>query len=203
MNKTIEQQRKDILNIIEQNSAVQNISLKAIDKIIEYYGGEEKGMRWVKASERLPGKGKMVFGRVDGHLMMVLVNSVVDNKIHEASTLAPFLQYDYSKIEWLDESPNDQEQKGEATDMTVQEFYSGFNLDFMTEEERQTIYTATELYAKGKLRVASLPDQEQGKEAECWEEVEEIVDEWNNEKMQELKEVIQNLQSKFTITRKQ
>lgn len=37
-------------------------------------------------------------------------------------------------------------------DMTVEEFYSGFNLDFMTEEEKQTIYTATELYAKGKLR---------------------------------------------------
>ncbi len=38
------------------------------------------------------------------------------------------------------------------TDMTVQEFYSGFNLDFMSEEEKQTIYTATELFAKGKLR---------------------------------------------------
>ena len=38
-------------------------------------------------------------------------------------------------------------------DMTVEDFYSGFNLDFMTEEERQTIYTATELYAKGKVRM--------------------------------------------------
>ena len=41
-----------------------------------------------------------------------------------------------------------------VTDMTVQEFYSGFNLSFLTEEERQTIYTATELFAKGKVRVA-------------------------------------------------
>lgn len=40
----------------------------------------------------------------------------------------------------------------EQVDMTVEEFYSGFNLDFLTEEEKQTIYTATELYAKGKLR---------------------------------------------------
>lgn len=48
----------------------------------------------------------------------------------------------------------------ETTDMTVEEFYSGFNLDFMSEEERQTIYTATELYAKGKLRQASLTGEE-------------------------------------------
>lgn len=39
-------------------------------------------------------------------------------------------------------------------DMTVQDFYSGFNLDFMSEEEKQTIYTATELFAKGKVRGA-------------------------------------------------
>lgn len=39
----------------------------------------------------------------------------------------------------------------QESDMTVQDFYSGFNLDFLSEEERQTIYTATELYAKGKL----------------------------------------------------
>lgn len=37
------------------------------------------------------------------------------------------------------------------SDMTVQDFYSELNLDFLSEEERQTIYTATELYAKGKL----------------------------------------------------
>lgn len=43
-------------------------------------------------------------------------------------------------------------QAEENIGMTVEEFYSGFNLDFMTEEERQTIYTATELYAKGKMR---------------------------------------------------
>ena len=42
-------------------------------------------------------------------------------------------------------------------DITVEEFYSGFNLDFLSEEERQTIYTATELYAKGKVRQASQP----------------------------------------------
>lgn len=42
-------------------------------------------------------------------------------------------------------------------DMTVEEFYSGFNLDFLSEEERQTIYTATELYAEGKLRQKEEP----------------------------------------------
>lgn len=41
-----------------------------------------------------------------------------------------------------------------SQDMTVQEFYSGFNLDFMGEEEKQTIYTATELFAMGKVRMA-------------------------------------------------
>jgi len=53
-----------------------------------------------------------------------------------------------------------------VTDMTVQEFYSGFNLSFLTEEERQTIYTATELFAKGKVRVAltSAPPSVSGKE---------------------------------------
>ena len=39
-----------------------------------------------------------------------------------------------------------------SKDMTVEEFYSGFNLDFLTEKEKQTIYTATELFAKGKVR---------------------------------------------------
>lgn len=39
-------------------------------------------------------------------------------------------------------------------DMTAQEFYSGFNLDFLNEEEKQTIYDCTELFAKGKLRQA-------------------------------------------------
>ena len=37
-------------------------------------------------------------------------------------------------------------------DMTVEYFYSGFNLDFLSEEERQTIYDLTELFAMGKLR---------------------------------------------------
>jgi len=61
-----------------------------------------------------------------------------------------------------------------VTDMTVQEFYSGFNLSFLTEEERQTIYTATELFAKGKVRVAltSAPPSASGKD---WADVEETI----------------------------
>ena len=43
------------------------------------------------------------------------------------------------------------------TDMTAEEFFNGlFNLDFMTEEEKQTIYQGAELFAKGKVHQASL-----------------------------------------------
>lgn len=47
-------------------------------------------------------------------------------------------------------------------DMTVQEFYSGFNLDFLTPEERETIYTATEMFAMGKVRQATPVKSEGG-----------------------------------------
>ena len=43
------------------------------------------------------------------------------------------------------------------TDMTAEEFFNGlFNLDWMTEEEKQTIYQGAELFAKGKVHQASL-----------------------------------------------
>ena len=49
--------------------------------------------------------------------------------------------------------PNSVQEGEKAGDMTVEDFYSGFNLDFLTDEEKQTIYTATELYAKGKMNI--------------------------------------------------
>ncbi len=46
------------------------------------------------------------------------------------------------------------------TDMTAEEFFNGlFNLDFMSEEEKQTIYKGAELFAKGKVQQASLNRQ--------------------------------------------
>lgn len=42
----------------------------------------------------------------------------------------------------------------QPNDMTAEEFYSGFNLEFLTIVERKTIYELTELYAKGKRRMA-------------------------------------------------
>lgn len=39
----------------------------------------------------------------------------------------------------------------------VREFYENtFNLDFLSEEEKETIYKATELYAQGVLRNTQL-----------------------------------------------
>jgi len=43
------------------------------------------------------------------------------------------------------------------TDMTAEDFFNGlFNMDFMTEEEKQAIYQGAELFAKGKVHQASL-----------------------------------------------
>ena len=43
-------------------------------------------------------------------------------------------------------------------DMTAEEFFNDpggmFTLDFLSEEERQTIYKAIDLFVKGKLRMA-------------------------------------------------
>ena len=52
----------------------------------------------------------------------------------------------------MSDCSNHKKEVAGITDMTVEDFYSGFNLDFLSEEERQTIYKATELYAEGKLR---------------------------------------------------
>jgi hypothetical protein len=55
--------------------------------------------------------------------------------------------------EWLDE-PSQPLNAG--VDMTAEEFYKAMKgiitIDFLNEEEKQTIYQATELYAKGKIR---------------------------------------------------
>ncbi len=46
----------------------------------------------------------------------------------------------------------------EAGDMDAKEFFSNlFNLDFMTTEEQETIFKGAELFAQGKVRMASLP----------------------------------------------
>ncbi len=48
----------------------------------------------------------------------------------------------------------DEAEKIIASDLSAKEMYDSlFNLDFLTEEEKETIYKATELYAQGKLRV--------------------------------------------------
>jgi hypothetical protein len=44
-----------------------------------------------------------------------------------------------------------------AADIKAKEFFEGvLNMDWMSEEEKQTIYDATELYAQGRVRYASL-----------------------------------------------
>jgi len=46
------------------------------------------------------------------------------------------------------------------TDMTAEEFFNGiFNMGWMTEEEKQAIYSAAELFAEGKVHQASLNRQ--------------------------------------------
>ena len=46
--------------------------------------------------------------------------------------------------------------------MTAKEFFSNtFSLDFLSEEEQETIFAAAELYAKGKIREAGLYTQEE------------------------------------------
>jgi hypothetical protein len=50
------------------------------------------------------------------------------------------------------ESMPETEVQDKSGDMTVEEFYSQFNMDFLSDEEKQTIYTATELYTMGKLK---------------------------------------------------
>lgn len=61
-------------------------------------------------------------------------------------------------------------------DMTVQEFYSGFDLSFLSEQEKQTIYTATELFARGKVRQAKNPDEITDLLVACEEYFEKRVD---------------------------
>lgn len=47
-------------------------------------------------------------------------------------------------------------QEEKIPDMSAREMYENmFNLDFLTSEERELIYTATKLYAKGKCRVSA------------------------------------------------
>jgi hypothetical protein len=44
-----------------------------------------------------------------------------------------------------------------AADIKAKEFFEGvLNMDWMSEEEKQTIYDAAELYAQGRVRYASL-----------------------------------------------
>lgn len=62
-------------------------------------------MKWIKVSERMPDKGQLKFMKAKGWGVFIGVNSVTDGKIHESSSPNP-LDYDYSLIEWLDESPS-------------------------------------------------------------------------------------------------
>jgi hypothetical protein len=51
----------------------------------------------------------------------------------------------------------------EVPDIKAKEFFEGvLNMDWMSEEEKQTIYDATELYAQGRVRYASLSKKEVG-----------------------------------------
>lgn len=110
---------------------------------------------WVKASEELPTEEDC-----QSHIIVLLkgfkykAHFHQDNKQFDVSNGSVTLTYgsgNYGGLEWLRPVAALQ---GEPTDMTVQEFYSGFNLSFLSDEEKETIYTATEWYAKGKVRVA-------------------------------------------------
>lgn len=87
---------------------------------------------------------------------------IATNNLYKQQTNIPgikwyrALKYLESKGYQIDESeqPAPSPIPGEEVDMTVKEFFSGFNLDFMSEEERGTIYTASELFALGKTRAA-------------------------------------------------
>jgi hypothetical protein len=53
----------------------------------------------------------------------------------------------------------------EVVDIKAKEFFEGvLNMGWMSEEEKQTIYDAAELYAQGRLRHASLSKKEVGEE---------------------------------------
>lgn len=60
-------------------------------------------MKRIKASERLPEKGLIVFANVEGKKMLC-VNSVVDGKMHDVFSITEPLSCSYDKIEWLDET---------------------------------------------------------------------------------------------------
>jgi hypothetical protein len=51
----------------------------------------------------------------------------------------------------------------EVPDIKAKEFFEGvLNMGWMSEEEKQTIYDAAELYAQGRVRYASLSKKEVG-----------------------------------------
>jgi hypothetical protein len=71
-------------------------------------------MKWIKANERLPDVGKLVYIRAQKTYMLIGIRSIQDNKLHKASNYKDPLYWDYSEIEWLDESIPPQPEKGEA-----------------------------------------------------------------------------------------
>jgi hypothetical protein len=59
--------------------------------------------------------------------------------------------------------PDKEVSADEAADIKAKEFFEGvLNMDWMSKEEKQTIYDAAELYAQGRVRYASLSKKEVG-----------------------------------------
>lgn len=99
---------------VYRRMVTSNVSYLMVNKSIalaamHQYHSQSQGLRWVKASERLPEIGSEVIVRANGSKYVARVYD--ESKVTDVPKISLFFnarhhfEYEHSSIEWLDESP--------------------------------------------------------------------------------------------------